>query len=420
MTDGSLPFDASPPALGYLHQCRCALLLALQRDDSPEHSISIEKLDDISVHEPNGASIAVVELHQHKLHITRQGNLGDRSIDIWKTLRVWAESVVAKRIDLNRVQLCLVTTSQASDQNSIHWLRPTSHSRNSETARLRLEQAGATSTNSIVTVAYNALMQLDEEHRKKLFASISLLDSGLDATAVRGAMARCIWSACIEKHRASFLDSLEGWWINQVVLHLCQPNPTPIPIYLVQQRVYDIGASLRRESLPDNLLNAPIPSGAITATSETTFIRQLSLLGLSPARIQMALEDHYRAFAQRSKWAKEQLLGFDEEVSYESRLVVGWKERFLIMAEGASAVCDDPTLAHHGSKLYEWVVTEAPSKSQLWFRPDFQSEYMTKGSYHMLADQLRVGWHPQYESKLASSPPVPKVKPKKSRKGASK
>lgn len=419
MPDDSSPFDASPSTLGYLHQCRCALLLALQRDDSPEHAISIEKLDDVSVHELNGASGAVIELRQHKLHVSRQGSLGDKSVDIWKTLRVWAESVVAKRIDLARIQLCLVTTTLATEQNSIRWLRP-SPLRNTERARQKLEQAGATSTNSIVSKAYNALMQLDEDQRKRLFAAIFLLDDDLDATAVRQAMIRCIWSACVEKHRSAFLDSLEGWWINQVVLHLCESTPLPIPIYLVQQQVHDIGASLRRASLPDNLLNAPIPTSAIKATSEATFIRQLALLGISPARTQLALEDHYRAFTQRSKWAKEQLLGFDEEVSYESRLVVGWKERFLIMAEGVPANGDDPTLAHHGSKLYEWVVTEAPSKNQLWFRPDFQSEYMTKGSYHMLADQLRVGWHPQYESRLVPSPPPPTVKPTKRRKGASK
>jgi hypothetical protein len=420
MQDSSPSFDASKSALGYLHQCRCALLLALQRDDFPEHAISIEKFDDISVHDPNSPNSTVVELRQHKLHVSRQGNLGDKSVDVWKTLRVWAESVAAKRMDLDRVQLCLVTTSRANDSNAIRWLRPATDSRNSEEARKRLEQAGAESTNKIVSNACKVFMQLDDGRRKKLFASISLLDGGLDAIEVRGAMNRCVWSACIEKHRSAFLDRLEGWWINQVVLHLFDPNPVPIPIFVVQQQVHEISASFRRGTLPDNLLNEPVPYMSVEDTTETNFVRQLSLLGISQVRIQMALEDHYRAFTQRSKWAKEHLLNFDEEVNYESRLMVGWKERFLIMAEGLLAGCDDPTLAKHGSKLYEWIVTEAPSKSQLWFRPDFQSEYMTKGSYHMLSDQLRVGWHPEYESRLAPPPPTSKGKSPKKRRRNSK
>jgi hypothetical protein len=100
MAGSSSPFDASPSALGYLHQCRCALLLALQRDDIPDFGLSIEKLDDVAIHAPSSVTAAVVELRQHKLHLSRQGNLGDKSPDIWKTLRVWSEAVLANRIDL--------------------------------------------------------------------------------------------------------------------------------------------------------------------------------------------------------------------------------------------------------------------------------------------------------------------------------
>jgi hypothetical protein len=422
MPGASTSFDASSSALGYLHQCRCALLLALQRDDGPNLGLSIEKFDDIALHDPNIGVANVVELRQHKLHLSRQGKLGDMSLDIWKTLRIWAEAVLTKQIDLDRVQFCLVTTSVATDQNSARWLRPSPHPRQPDEARQKLEQAGAASTNAVVALAHATLQKLTTNQRENLFNAIFLLDGGLDATAVRQAINRCIWSACIEKHRDAFIDRLEGWWINLVVQHLSEPRPDLIPIHVVQSMVHEIGAHFRRESLPDDLLDEPIPDGAITANNETNFVRQLALIGISPARMRLALEDHYRAFTQRSKWAKEQLLGFDEETKFESRLVSGWHERFLIMAEAVPPNSDDPILAHHGSKLYEWFVTDAPAVSQLRFRPDFQSEYMTKGSYHMLADKLRVGWHPHYEVRLAQPPPPapePTKKPKK-RKGASK
>lgn len=413
------PFDASSSALGYLHQCRCALLLALQRDDAPELSLSIEKLDDVAVHGTGGGTGTVIELRQHKLHLNRQGNLGDKSPDVWKTLRVWSEATLTNQIDLDRVQLCLVTTSQASDQNAIRWLRPVPQPRNPEEARQNLEQAGASSTNDVVVQAHKTLLRLTEPQRQKLFHAAFLLDGGLDANAVRPAIRRCVWSACVEKHRDALVERLEGWWINLVVEHLGKPTPVPIPIHVVQQKVHEIGAHFRRDSLPDDLLGEPIPAGAITATDETNFVRQLGLIGISQDRLRLAMEDHYRAFTQRSKWVKEQLLGFDEEVKYETRLVEGWKERFLIMVEGVPEGCDDPAIAQHGLKLYDWFATDAPSMSQLRFRPDFQSEYMTKGSYHMLADTLRVGWHPQYTARLAPPPP-PATKPARKRKGASK
>jgi len=144
------------------------------------------------------------------------------------------------------------------------------------------------------------------------------------------------------------------------------------------------------------------------------FVCQLLLVGLSLARLRFAQEDHYRAFTQRSRWVKNQLVGFDEETNYEARLIAGWRERFAIMREGVAGNGDDTMLAQHGLRLYEWIVLEAPGKCQLWVRSDFQAEYMVKGSYHMLADQLRVGWHPEYEAHL--KPPVPAGKPTKQRK----
>jgi hypothetical protein len=50
MSGGASQFDASASALGYLYQCRYALLLALERAEEPNVSISIEKLDDVSFH----------------------------------------------------------------------------------------------------------------------------------------------------------------------------------------------------------------------------------------------------------------------------------------------------------------------------------------------------------------------------------
>ena len=412
------PFDASRSGLGYLHQFRCALLLALQQDDSPQFGLSIEKLDDVALHESNGISAPVTELRQHKLHLNRQGTLGDKSPDVWKTLRVWAEAVLAGKIDLDRVRLCLITTSQANERNSIWWLRPSPpHRRDAEKARATFEQAGASSKNAVVKEAHRILSNLDERLRQKLFARIYLLDGGVDATAVRREIRRCIWPGCIEKHRDAFVDRLEGWWINLVVQHLIESSPSPIPIYVVQQQVHEIGAFFRRECLPDDLIGESVPVDAIAAKDESNFVRQLLLVGISPARMKLALEDHYRAFTQRSRWAKEQLLGFDEETKYEERLVVGWRERFLIMVEGVTVCCDDSTLAEHGSNLYNWIVTEAPSKAQLWFRPDFQSDYMTKGSYHMLADQLRVGWHPHYETRLTRQPDKTALQIERSAKG---
>jgi hypothetical protein len=148
------------------------------------------------------------------------------------------------------------------------------------------------------------------------------------------------------------------------------------------------------------------------------FVRQLNLLALSPERLRYAQEDHYRAFTQRSRWVSQQLLGLDEGMNYEARLIEGWRDHFAIMREGVSANCDEPMLAQHGRELYNWILTVAPAQSNLWVRPEFQAAYMVKGSYHMLAEMLRVGWHPHYEIRLQPAPPPIQAKIKTPRKPA--
>ena len=122
MSGTSSPFDASPSALGYLYQCRYALLMALQKGDDPNLCVSIEKLDDVAFHETPTTPAIARECLQFKHKINRAGGLGDSSPDIWKTLKIWSEAVKNKRIDLSQVSLFLVTTSSAGDRNAVRVL----------------------------------------------------------------------------------------------------------------------------------------------------------------------------------------------------------------------------------------------------------------------------------------------------------
>lgn len=137
MSDSTSPFDASQSALGYLHQCRYALLLALQRDDEPNLCISIEKLDDIAFHDSPSSVAHAKELLQVKHHVNRAGGLGDSSLDIWKTLRIWSEAVTNRQIDLDRATLCLVTTSTPTRRNAVRLLSPDPQARNPQEARTK-------------------------------------------------------------------------------------------------------------------------------------------------------------------------------------------------------------------------------------------------------------------------------------------
>ncbi len=402
MTDSTSKFDASFQGLGYVHQFRCALLLGLQRYEEPNHCLCIEKLDDVSIHESHSPQAVASEVRQYKLHKDRDGNLGDKSLDVWKSLRVWSQAIVDGKIDLNRTALCLVTTSIASEANAVKWLRKSE--RDTEKARKQLEAAGSDSDNTTVKQCVEKLQKLSEDQRKLLFQNISLLDGEIHTSAIQSELHKQLWFVP-QHHRTHFVECLEGWWINLLCDYLADPSATPIPIGLIQQKAQDLLAQFRRECLPDHLLDEQVPSEHTPNLDDRVFVKQLLLIGVSEARRRIAQEDHYRAFTQRSRWVREQLLGFNEEERFEKKLKDCWLERFEIMREGISEGAEETLLVSSGSKLYQWITTEAPSRSNLWFRPDFQSEYMVKGSFHLLADTLHVGWHPAFAERLKTDGP---------------
>src|SRR4051794_8121002 len=113
------PFSAADPALGYLFQCRYALLGALRRlRHTDEFLISIETLDDVVFDLP-GRPLEVI---QTKHHLRHAANLSDASVELWKSLRIWCEGNRDGTIPPGTLHY-LITTTGASPGSAAALLR---------------------------------------------------------------------------------------------------------------------------------------------------------------------------------------------------------------------------------------------------------------------------------------------------------
>lgn len=291
MSSSSSPFDASASALGYLYQCRYALLLALQKGDDPNQCLSIEKLDDVAFHESPSSPTVAKECLQFKHKINRVGGLGDSSPDIWKTLKIWAEGVKQKRFDLDRVTLFLVTTASAGNRNSVRLLRHDPSSRKPLEALQNLESAATKSTNPIVQDALASFLTLTSDDRRKLFSAIYLLDNAPSVLNLDQQFTAIVRYAALPQHRDAFLQRIEGWWLQRIVMHLSDQSPGVISVVEVQQQFHEIREQFRRDSLPDDMFSAQLPPEATPDADDRVFVRQLRLINLSLARLRNAQED---------------------------------------------------------------------------------------------------------------------------------
>src|SRR5690606_18807001 len=109
------------------------------------------------------------ELLQAKLHVN-PGTLTDSSADLWKTLRVWSESVA----DLPDALLVLVTTATAAPGSIAALLRASD--RDPNTAHRRLVEIARSSSSQTLAPAMAALLALTDDERLALVERILVSD----------------------------------------------------------------------------------------------------------------------------------------------------------------------------------------------------------------------------------------------------
>ena len=110
--------QATEQMLGYLYQIRYALALLL-KNDNPDYQISIEKFDDVAF-DKDGQPVQLIQL---KHHIKQKGNLTDSSADLWRTLKVWIDSLAQKPELLDSTEFLIITTAIAPKDSAAGYLR---------------------------------------------------------------------------------------------------------------------------------------------------------------------------------------------------------------------------------------------------------------------------------------------------------
>ncbi len=390
------PFSAADSALGYLYQVRVALLSALRRlklDD--DFVISLETLDDVTFETKGGKP---EELLQTKHHRNREATLTDASEDLWKSLRVWFEGHLAKTIPPDTA-LHLLTTATAPAASIAARLR-SDDSRDVDGALTAMETTAQSSTSKTNAPAYKAFLGTSTKDRKKLLDNIVVIDGAPTITALDGDLKTEVFWAVERKYHDAFLESLEGWWLRRCLKQLASAAQADrVLAREIETQMSDLREQFKQDSLPidDDLLTFDLDEATEIAHAGSTFVRQLEIIVAGKRRIAAAVRDYYRAFEQRSRWLRNDLLLVGDLTQYERRLVEEWE----LVFEGVKDELGDSAAEAAQQKAARDVLKWAERVS-LPIRPGVTEPFVTRGSLHMLADVVRLGWHPQFRDRLAA------------------
>jgi hypothetical protein len=375
--------------LGYFYQCRYALLEALRRlPEGDRFCIGIETLDDV-VFETNGSAVDVL---QTKHHINSHANLTDASTDLWKTLRIWIEGQASETIPQD-AQFFIITTALCSEGTAAAYLRP--HGRDEMMALEHLAATASTSSSETNASAYQAFKSIDEKARERLIKAVIVLDASPSIGQLNELLRQAVFFAVERQFLESYLQRLEGWWHGRVVKHLLDNDAGPILGEELEAEANRIRAQFKEESLPvdDDIMRASVEASGYLGKP---FVEQLNLIGVNHNRILHAIKNYYRAFEQRSRWMREDLLYVGELDRYEERLIEEWDLLFQQMCDKLGDDAAEEAMTLSAQDLYSWVETGTHHP----IRPAVTEPAISRGTYQMLSDDLRVGWHMEFHERL--------------------
>lgn len=389
-------FSAGPQALGYLYQARVALAVLLEAPD--EAVLRVEALDDIELVDAiESGSLSLIQLKHH----VGAATLTDSSVDLWKSLRVWSEHAKQNKFTLDKTKILLLTTASVNDGSIAALLGITN--RKTTEASARLLAICDTSTNKSLAESFAAFKSLSDGQRISLLSSLIIVPQNPDIAEIKKKINQLLRVAVRAHLVTPFSERVEGWWTDQVILHLLARTPKykdGISAFVLHEQVAEIAESFREENLPIDFDEFDPSMDEVKASENKQYVVQLRAINANARTIRKAILDYHRAFNQRHRWLKDSLLLADELEKFEEKLRDEWERYFDLHCDDIDP-SDAQALIKAGKAVLKWAELECA----LRIRPRVYTDYIRRGSFHMLADKKspEIHWHPLFKVKMEAN-----------------
>jgi hypothetical protein len=381
--------EASHSALGYLYQSQWPLVALLRRGaEEPDAAITVELYDDVAW-EHDGVP---TELLQLKHHVNRRSGLRDKDDDLWRTIRAWMDSHPPG--NASGPTLTLVTTATAPAGTAAAALRP-GPERDPEQARRLLEVAARESTAEGTEHARRRFLELPDTDRVVFVERMYVLDAEptlgdeLDAD-----LRRALYLVLPKDHETTFVEQLWGWW-HRVIVDLLRKTRGTVTALDLKAKVDDLRNAFAGDNLPTLVRRDDIDFDVEQTYASRPFVEQLRWIAFTATLLQKAMIDYYRAYTQSALWLEDNLVALDEVADFEADLKDEWERQFEFMKLKLPRDSDDQAQQQAGQELFRLVTESSSVQLRAYNEPFF-----THGKLHALADDGRIGWHPDFQARL--------------------
>jgi len=391
-------YSASEQGLGYIYQPRLALLRLLELSENS--AVFLEKDDDLDFVDQDGRkSLASLK------HKAAGDRLTDLSTDFWKSVRIWLVRYKSEGRSASNLNFFLFTTGTVSNTSFLKEFLP-GRSQTSDEAKTLAEQAEEAlgrSRAELIGDIYREFKELTFSEKQDFLCRILIFDASPRIENIPEIIKDRHMRSIRREYRNAVFERIEGWWNTEVIKHLTGDREDGIFGFEVSDKLSSLAEEYRVDNLPITFRGKK-PDGDIDADGDPRlFVVQLREIGVSSSRIRTAILDYYRAYEQRSEWARENLLVSGEIEDYEDRLVDEWSRYRDVVHEDLDGDCAEDLLRRAGKELYKWADQQSGNITSLRIRERVTEPYITRGSFHILADskpEPRIYWHPRFLDRL--------------------
>jgi hypothetical protein len=357
-------------------------------------SIFIEKEDDLDFVDSGG--VKTLASLKHKALGDR---LNDLSVDFWKSVNIWIHRYEAQGRSQSTLRFFLFSTATVSSDSFLrHYLPGASVDAEEPKPWEAATLALARSASKLLAPIEEALNKLSDVEKEDFFSRITIFDDSpriVDIPAIIKDKMRTVR----REIRDAVYERLEGWWNDLIVRMLSGQLSDPIYSYEISDKLSSFCGEYASDNLPITFRNSFPEHEVDDASDSRMFVRQLRELGIGSVRIRNAILDYYRAFEQRSAWARENLLVSQEIEHYEDRLVDEWGRYKEVVFEELNEQSAAAILTEAGKELYKWAELGTGNIASLQIRARVTEPYVLRGGFHILANHRptpKIYWHPTF------------------------
>lgn len=381
---------AAPVALGYIYQCQWPLLTLLRDSaDRPDCQVTVELHDDVAWDRDGTAT----ELLQLKHHINGVRGLHDMDEDWWRTIGAWMDA--HDPADAAGPKLAMVTTQVAPDGSAAAALRPAK--RDVERALDLLETAARRSRTERTRRTRERFIELAPPGSAVFVARMYVLDQAPAIGDLDSQIRRELRHALPHSgHHDTFMRLLWAWWHGKVI-DMLQGKRRGVSYLDISIYLDDLkGEFSSPDMLPTTVSAEEFDQDTVGDYLDRPFVHQLKWVGVVNRTIETAIIDYYRAYAQSAHWLDDELVGSEELDQFERRLRDEWEREFDFIVAGLAPDADDHAKQEAGLRLLH----ERMNQAQVRLRTRYDEPFLSRGIHHRLADDGKLGWHPEFEQRI--------------------